>query len=273
MINRPAIQLTSFGLALVLGATSAFAAPQKTDSLAGMGGVIQVTPIFHASTQIEYRGKVILVDPVAAGTYKKKADLILITHTHGDHMDPIAIERVKKPGTLLIAPPETLKELKSKKIKTLGLASSTRTKNYLSSDILPNLEITAVPAYNIVRGPKPGQKFHPKGKFNGYVVKVGGKRLYFAGDTEAVPEMKALKNIYAAFVPMNLPYTMTPKEAADGVRAFKPKIVYPYHFRYPFNKPNNNVAEFTAALKGSGVLVRELDFYPAAAVKKASGGR
>ncbi len=116
--------------------------------------------------------------------------------------------------------------------------------------------VEAVPMYNLQRGPQPGQLFHTKGRGNGYVVTVGGKRLYFAGDTECTPEMKALKNIDAAFVPMNLPYTMPPAEAAECVAAFQPKIVYPYHYR------GSNVEEFTAALKGKGVEVRALNWYP-----------
>jgi L-ascorbate metabolism protein UlaG (beta-lactamase superfamily) len=111
--------------------------------------------------------------------------------------------------------------------------------------------------YNLTRGPSAGQLFHTKGRGNGYIVTLGGKRLYFAGDTECTAEMKALKNIDAAFIPMNLPYTMTPAEAADCVKAFKPKIAYPYHFQG--QKPE----EFLEALRGSGVDVRILNWYPA----------
>jgi L-ascorbate metabolism protein UlaG (beta-lactamase superfamily) len=113
--------------------------------------------------------------------------------------------------------------------------------------------------YNLQRGPAAGQLFHTRGRGNGYVVLLGGKRLYFAGDTECVPEIRALKNIDVAFMPMNLPYTMPPSEAADCVKAFKPAIVYPYHFQG--QKPE----EFEAALKGSGIEVRILNWYPAAA--------
>ena len=109
--------------------------------------------------------------------------------------------------------------------------------------------------YNLQRGPSPGQLFHDKGRGNGYVVTLGGKRLYIAGDTECTPEMKALKDIDVAFVPMNLPYTMPPSEAAECVKAFKPKIVYPYHYR------GQNLDEFASALKGSGVDVRIRDWY------------
>ena len=117
------------------------------------------------------------------------------------------------------------------------------------------VSIEAVPMYNLQRGPSAGQLFHTKGRGNGYVVTVGGKRLYFAGDTECVPEMKALKNIDVAFIPMNLPYTMPPSEAAECVKAFKPKIAYPYHYM------GSDLKQFEDALKGSGVEVRVRDWY------------
>ena len=110
--------------------------------------------------------------------------------------------------------------------------------------------------YNLSRGPAAGELFHPQGRGNGYVVTIGGRRLYVAGDTECTPEMKALRNIDVAFLPMNLPYTMTPAEAADCARAFKPSIVYPYHYR------GQNPGEFVAALKGSGIEVRVREWYP-----------
>jgi L-ascorbate metabolism protein UlaG (beta-lactamase superfamily) len=111
--------------------------------------------------------------------------------------------------------------------------------------------------YNLQRGPAPGQLFHDKGRGNGYIVTLGGQRLYFAGDTECTPEMKALKNIDVAFLPMNLPYTMTPAEAAECALAFKPRIAIPYHFMG--QKPE----EFQAAVNGSGIEVRMLRWYPA----------
>ena len=117
------------------------------------------------------------------------------------------------------------------------------------------IEIEAVPMYNLQRGPSAGQLFHTKGRGNGYVVTLGDKRIYLAGDTECTPEMKALKSIDVAFVPMNLPYTMPPNEAADCVKAFKPKIVYPYHYM------GSDLKVFEDALNGSGVEVRVRDWY------------
>ena len=116
--------------------------------------------------------------------------------------------------------------------------------------------IEATPAYNLKRGPAAGKLFHDKGRGNGYVLTYGGKRFYFSGDTEGVPEMRALKNIDVAFVCMNLPYTMPPEEAADAVKAFHPKIVIPYHYR------GSDLSVFEKGLEGTGIEVRLLDWYP-----------
>ena len=113
-----------------------------------------------------------------------------------------------------------------------------------------NWKITAVPMYNINHNQPNGQPFHDKGRGNGYVLNYGGKNFYFAGDTEGMPEMRALKNIDVAFIPMNLPYTMTPDEAADAVKAFQPKVAIPYHYQ------GSDLKVFEAALKGSAVEVR-----------------
>jgi L-ascorbate metabolism protein UlaG (beta-lactamase superfamily) len=116
-------------------------------------------------------------------------------------------------------------------------------------------EIEAIPAYNIQRGPAPGRLYHEKGRGNGYVLTYGGKRFYISGDTEGIPEMKALRDIDVAFVCMNLPYTMPPEEAAEAIRAFKPKVVYPYHYR------NSDLTVLEKALAGTGIEVRLRDWY------------
>src|SRR5205823_4384408 len=110
--------------------------------------------------------------------------------------------------------------------------------------------IEAVPMYNMVRGPEAGKFFHDKGRGNGYVLSYGGKRFYISGDTENIPEMRALKNIDVAFVCMNLPYTMTPEEAAEAVKSFKPKVVIPYHYR---SQPAVDVSGFQKAPQGTGI--------------------
>lgn len=248
------------------------AAPQSS-TIQGSGGPIRITAIFHASTQIEYMGRVIDIDPISAGSYRKKADLILITHTHPDHFDVAAIDRVRAPFAHLVAPLGVIQQYQQmRKPIALYPMQNGSTLNFKTRAVRGRriaVGIQAVAMYNIKRGPKAGQKFHPKGEFNGYILTLGGKRIYLAGDTEATPEMKRLRNIDVAFLPMNLPYTMTPQEAAKGARAFRPRIVFPYHYRYPFNKANTNPQQFQAALRGTGIQVRMLNWYPKTAVNKA----
>jgi len=256
--------------------TSALALPNPTDTFPTKGGPIAITPIYHASLQIEYEGFVIQVDPFSAGDYSgaKKADMILITHTHPDHYDLKAIRPLLKPNTFLIGPHSVMIQATLDETKMAGTSFKANRMleldNGASFSVTPDqrvagqaktIRVDAVSAYNIKRGPKPGVKYHPKGEFDGFVLMMGGKRIYIAGDTEATPEMKALRNIDIAFIPMNLPYTMTPQEAAQGVKAFKPKVVYPYHYRFPFDKPNNNPQQFQTALAGSGIDVRIRGWY------------
>ncbi|NLF38930.1 MBL fold metallo-hydrolase, partial [bacterium] len=152
-------------------------------------------------------------------TNMPKADIILVTHEHGDHLDPEAIRILSKSGTEIIAPKAAAKALAGCTVMANG---DTRT--------VKGIEIKAVPAYNIVHMRSPGMPFHPKGAGNGYIITFGDKRVYIAGDTENTPEMKQLRNIDVAFLPMNLPYTMTPEMVADAARAFRPHILYPYHY-------------------------------------------
>ncbi len=248
------------------------ALPNAAEIIPAKGGAIRITPIFHGSLQIEYKGKVIQVDPFSGGDYSgaKKADLILITHTHPDHFDAKEIVALRKPYAAIVLPEKMYSSgsyLKATRTK-LGFQGLTINPMKNGDDNWPfGIRVEAVPMYNLARGPKPGAKFHPKGEGNGYVLTLGGKRIYIAGDTEATPEMKALKNIVIAFLPMNLPYTMTPQEAAVGARAFKPKVVYPYHYRYPFTKVNDNPQQFAKALAGSGIEVRLRDWYHNAAAR------
>ncbi len=218
--------------------------PQTFETPAGS---VKITPIFHASTVIEAGGKVIYLDPAKPSDFMglPPADLILITDIHGDHMDPTAVAAVSKAGTQIIAPAAVAKTVTSAKV--IGNGETTKWDQWT---------IEAIPMYNLVRGPEQGKLFHDKGRGNGYVLSYGGKRFYFSGDTENIPEMRALKNIDVAFVCFNLPYTMTPEEAADGVLAFHPKIVIPYHFR------GSDVSVFQKKLDGSGIEVRVLDWYP-----------
>ena len=210
-------------------------------------GSVKITPLHHASTLIEAGGKTIYLDPAKPVKFSglPKADLILITDIHGDHMDPDAMKDVSKAGTEILAPPAVVQTVTTAKPIANG-----ETKTWQS------WTIEAIPAYNLKRGPEPGKLYHDKGRGNGYVLTYGGKRFYFSGDTEGVPEMRALKNIDVAFVCMNLPYTMPPDEAADAVKAFHPKIVIPYHYR------GSDLTVFQKALQGTGIEVRLLNWYP-----------
>jgi L-ascorbate metabolism protein UlaG (beta-lactamase superfamily) len=211
-------------------------------------GTIRITPVRHASVMIEGGGAVIHLDPWSQGNYQglPQADLILITDVHGDHLDAGMIRQLKKFDTVIMGP-EAIKA-------QLGDMNVTVIRNGETKTV-GKWAIEAVPMYNLKRGPAEGKVFHEKGRGNGYVLSLGGKRFYFSGDTEGVPEMRALKNIDVAFVCMNLPYTMPPEEAAEAVRAFKPGIVYPYHYR------NSDLAVFEKGLSGSGVEVRVRNWY------------
>jgi len=160
-------------------------------------------------------------------------------------MDPDSIAAVSKTETEILAPPAVVVTVKTAKPIANG-----ETKTW------QGWSVEAIPAYNLVRGPAPGKLFHDKGRGNGYVLTYGGVRFYFSGDTEGVPEMRALKNIDVAFVCMNLPYTMPPDEAADAVKAFHPKLVIPYHYR------GSDLSLFQKKLEGTGIEVRLLEWYP-----------
>ncbi|MGD8538294.1 MAG: MBL fold metallo-hydrolase [Candidatus Aminicenantes bacterium] len=187
-------------------------------------GDLKITCIGHGTLMFTFDAKIIHIDPVfryADYTKMPKADLILVTHEHGDHLDDVAIQDLIKEGTVIICT--------SKCLDRINIKGSTVMKNG-DKKILQGIAIEAIPAYNIKHMRSENNPFHPKGEGNGYILTFGDKRVYVAGDTENTPEMKALTNIDVAFLPMNLPYTMTPEMVADAAKAFKPKILYPYHF-------------------------------------------
>ena len=229
---------------LVLFAAAIALSAAATEEFNTSAGVLKLTPIQHASLVIEAGGKVLYVDP-AQGDYagRPKADFILITDIHGDHMAPKVIEQIGKTGTVILAP----------KAVTEQVANSGAIANGESRTMGP-FQVEAIPMYNLKPGAD-GTYMHPKGRGNGYIVTYGGKRFYFSGDTEGIPEMRALKNIDVAFICMNLPYTMSPADAAEAVRAFHPAVVYPYHYR------GQDVNIFANALKGTGIDVRLRDWY------------
>ncbi len=225
---------------------SPLAVVAQTQTFPTSAGDVKITPLNHASTLIEAAGKTIYLDPAKPAKLSgPKADLILITDIHGDHMDPDSIKAISKGDTEIFAAPAVVQTVTSGKPIANG-----------ESKTWQGWTIEAIPAYNLKRGPEPGKLFHDKGRGNGYVLTYGGKRFYFSGDTEGIPEMRALKNIDVAFICMNLPYTMPPEEAADAVKAFHPKVVIPYHYR------GSDLSVFQNALKGTGIEVRLLEWYP-----------
>jgi L-ascorbate metabolism protein UlaG (beta-lactamase superfamily) len=192
-------------------------------------GPLAITPIYHASVMFEWNGKVVHIDPWSRGDYsdKPKADLILITHQHPDHLDIPLIEKLLKPGTILLVTSKVAEQLAQH--EWAAQPNYTVMANGDTGEFL-GIGVKAVPAYNIVHERAPGVKFHPKGEGNGYVLTFGNKTVYIAGDTEFIPEMKELKGIDIAFLPCNLPYTMDLDEVVRAVRAIKPHIFYPYHY-------------------------------------------
>jgi L-ascorbate metabolism protein UlaG (beta-lactamase superfamily) len=210
-------------------------------------GDLKITFIGHGTLMFSYKGMTIHLDPVGRySDYKKmpKADLILVTHEHGDHLDTEVIETIKKDGTELVLTKTCAERVDGGIVMKNGDVKTVK-----------DLKIEAVAAYNLVHKRENGQIFHPKGRGNGYVISFGKKRIYVAGDTENTPEMKKLKDIDIAFLPMNLPYTMTPEMVADAVKAFKPKVLYPYH--YGETDPNKLV-ELLKDSKNIEVRIRKL---------------
>jgi len=185
-------------------------------------GDLRITFIGHGTLMFEYDGKVVHVDPwnnLADYSIMPKADIVLVTHEHHDHLDPKASQQVSKDKTTVILTERAASQVSGGTVMKNGDVKT-----------IEGIRIEAVPAYNIINMRSEGVPFHPKGQGNGYVLTFGDTRVYVAGDTENIPEMENLKDVDVAFLPMNLPYTMTPEMVADAARKFKPKILYPYHY-------------------------------------------
>ena len=229
-------------IALVFATALLAAGPEEFTTSAG---TLKLTPIQHASLMIQAGGKVMYIDP-AQGKYDglPQADYILITDIHADHMAPAVVDKLKKAGTVILAPKAVAEKVTGCTVISNG-----------ESKTIGNFKVEAIPMYNLKPAAN-GITYHEKGRGNGYVLTYGGKRFYFSGDTEGIPEMKALRNIDVAFVCMNLPYTMAPDAAAEAVRAFHPAIVYPYHYS------QSDLTVFSKALAGTGIDVRIRDWYP-----------
>jgi L-ascorbate metabolism protein UlaG (beta-lactamase superfamily) len=224
-------------------ATSAFSQEKPAvDKISSPAGEVEMCFVGHGSLMFRTGDFVIHVDPVSSsGSYEglPQADLILVTHEHYDHLDKNLISKLRKDATIMLSNEASAREV--------GWAQAMKAGD---KRVLGSITVEAVHAYNIVNMRAPGQPFHPKGAGIGFIISVGDKRIYVAGDTENTPEMKALKDIDVAFLPMNLPYTMTPEMVADAAKAFMPGILYPYHF----GETDTDI--IVKLLSGSGIEVR-----------------
>ena len=216
----------------------------------------EIIPIEHATAVIEWNGSTIYIDPVggeSAFEGQKSPNIIFITDIHGDHFNPETLNELNLEGVQIIAPDAVKLQMEE------NLSSKTITIKNGETKEMAGFSVKAIPMYNLREEAK---DFHVKGRGNGYVFTFGDERIYFSGDTEDIPEMRALENIDKAFICMNLPYTMTVESAADAVLEFKPKQVYPYHFR---GRPEVSDIEKFKTLVNEGdsyIKVIQLDWYP-----------
>lgn len=225
------------------GAEGAF----ESDIIPTSAGDLKIIFIGHGTLMFTFGGKTIHVDPVskeADYTQLPKADLILLTHHHGDHLDMKALKILRTEKTELV-----MTEICSQQVPGGVVMKNGDVK------VIGGLQIEAVPAYNLVHMRSEGKPFHPKGEGNGYIIAFGDKRVYVAGDSENTPEMKKLEKIDVAFLPMNLPYTMTPEMVADAAKAFRPKILYPYHYG---ETDVSKIVELLKDAKGIEVRIRKM---------------
>ena len=207
--------------------TFSFSVAQRpsADKIETSKGPLTIQPLNHATMALTWQGKTVYTDPNGgAKTFEgvKAPDIIVITDIHGDHFNPETLQAIDASNATLVVPQAVADKLPAAlKNKAVVLANG-------QTKTIDEISIMAIPMYNL---PESSDSRHPKGRGNGYVLTFGGKKVYISGDTSGIPEMKALKDIDVAFVSMNLPYTMDINEAAQAVLAFKPKIMYPYHYR------------------------------------------
>lgn len=243
------------------------AAISAADRYPASGGDIEITPLIHSSVQLEHGGLVIQVDPWSAAdpSLVKRADLILITDTPVHHLDVAAIARVRKPGAPVVIPAAARDQVPDGVVLPNG-----------QSRTFGSARVDAIASYDLT----PGAPEHPKGEANGYVVTIGGRRIYFAGVTQCVPELRALRDIDVAFMPLNIPPDrMSPAESADCVKALGPKAVYTYHYDQDYVARLGNpqaalrgipggltvaqsLERFREALRGQPIEVRSANWYP-----------
>jgi L-ascorbate metabolism protein UlaG (beta-lactamase superfamily) len=244
-------------LATTLAVFGANAQRTTPDIIPTASGPLTIQPINHATLVLTFAGHAIYADPTggaAAFSGLPAPDLIVVTDIHGDHFNPETLTAIMTATTVLVVPKAVADKLPDPlKARAIILNNGEKTTQV-------GVGITALPMYNLPESPT---AMHTKGRGNGYVLAIGGKNVYLSGDTQGIPEMRALKGIDVAFVCMNLPYTMDVKEAADAVLAFKPKIVYPYHYRGQGGF--SDVAQFKSLVAAGdpSIDVRLKSWYPA----------
>jgi L-ascorbate metabolism protein UlaG (beta-lactamase superfamily) len=222
---------------------------RATDHFPTSSGDLAIAPLEHATLLFVWRGLAIYVDPTSPTVDDASlppADLVLVTCAHYDHLDPLALSHVRKPGTVVVGSPGAAARAPVDVVMHEG---ETR-------PVLPGLEVTAVPLYGVARGPGPGARYHERGQAVGYVLDLGGTRVYVSGDTECTPEVRALPDLDVAFVSLNVPYAMTPAEATACVAAMRPKVVFPYAYRHAVPPTLDRAA------LGPGIELRRRQLYP-----------
>lgn len=216
---------------------------------------VQITPIAHASMIVSVHGQSIYTDPVggkALFAQHPAPTLILITDIHPDHLDAVTLGDISKENTVIVVPPSVALLLPDDIPGNILIIENGETITE------SGIEIEAIPMYNL---PESSESKHTKGRGNGYVVTAGENRIYIAGDTDAIPEMKALRGITMAFIPMNPPYTMSVEQAAEAVVAFKPKVVHPYHYRTPDGLSDISHFKSLVEVTDPSITVELLNFY------------
>lgn len=228
-------------------ASQAFDGPRVTDRFPTSKGTLSLLPIEHASFVLGWQGKAIYFDPTGrsvADATLPKADAILVTETHYDHLDPVYVARLRRPGTVVVGPEAAAARAPMDVVLRNG-----------DDAVVLGIAVKAVASYNAARGPVEDLRYHDRGRDNGYVLDFGGLRVYVSGDTECTPEVRALAGIDVALLGMNVPYAMTPEEASECVGAFHPRIVIPYAYRHA------DLSALDLGKMGPGVEIRRRNFY------------
>jgi L-ascorbate metabolism protein UlaG (beta-lactamase superfamily) len=241
---------------LLLLSFSVSPALAQQDEITTAEGTLTLTPILHSTMALEFRGKTIFVDPYG-GALKFEGlgnpDLILITDIHGDHLNLDTLNELNTENTTFVVPQAVKEKMEGIDAKEILVIANGEKKDW------SEIGIEALPMYNL---PESEESRHTRGRGNAYILTFADKRLYLSGDTEDIPEMRALKNIDYAFICMNLPYTMDVNQAADAVLEFKPRVVYPYHYRGGGGKFSDVNAFKTLVNTGdSSIEVRIRDWY------------